>query len=142
MYLVRLIYASKVSENFDPGDVEGILKSARDGNAPKAVTGLLLFTTDYFVQCLEGSRSCVNEIYAGIMRDPRHNRVELLYYQCITKRIFPTWDMAYIGPRDVSHRMLVQHSAGARFDPYSMSPETALSAIACLAEQLGTESTG
>ena len=42
MFLVRLIYASKISDGFAPKDIESILQSARTYNVKTHVTGMLL----------------------------------------------------------------------------------------------------
>lgn len=42
MFLVRLIYASKISSDFGPEDIENILQSARTYNVKTNVTGMLV----------------------------------------------------------------------------------------------------
>ena len=63
MFLVRLIYASKISSGFGPEDIESILQSARTYNVKTNVTGMLCFSNEYFLQCLEGSRTAVIKFY-------------------------------------------------------------------------------
>lgn len=62
MFLVRLVYASQISDHFSADDIESILKKARKNNKKLNVTGLLCFNRKYFLQCLEGSRTNVNTI--------------------------------------------------------------------------------
>ncbi|WP_232280820.1 BLUF domain-containing protein [Vibrio sp. 16] len=77
-----------------------ILKSysayPKKNNASVGVTGLLLFSQDYFLQCLEGSRSQVNAIYQHILNDRRHKKVILLEYTEVAEREFGEWSMGYM----------------------------------------------
>ena len=80
MFLVRLIYASKISSGFGPEDIENILQSARTYNVKTNVTGMLCFSNEYFLQCLEGSRTAVNNTYQQILNDKRHHNVIMLNF--------------------------------------------------------------
>lgn len=48
MFLVRLIYASTVCDNLTQNDIEELLSISKKNNASVGVTGLLLFSQDYF----------------------------------------------------------------------------------------------
>ncbi|WP_394182340.1 BLUF domain-containing protein [Marinomonas posidonica] len=125
MSLVCLLYASTISENFSPEDIKQILSSAERNNAKQHVTGMLSFNRQYFLQCLEGSRQQVNEIYHRIARDPRHQRLEILDYQAIPKRSFSEWHMGYLQDTQTLSELYYQYSPNDQFDPYTMSPEGA-----------------
>lgn len=124
MYLVRLIYASSVTEAFKPGDIENILESARLRNVQDNVTGMLCFNQNYFLQCLEGSRTSVNGVYHRILNDPRHTKPVLLDYQEILTREFTDWAMGYISESSLTAPLNLKFSGTPFFEPYSMSGES------------------
>lgn len=125
MFLVRLIYASKVASPLRPDDVEAILNSARQCNAKLGVTGMLCFSQDYFLQCLEGSRDEVNAVYQRISKDTRHHNIVLLDYKEIAHREFGPWAMAYVPATAAVKHTILQYSIKDQFDPFMMSGESA-----------------
>ncbi len=124
MFLVRLIYVSQATELFRPDQIEKILVSARQSNAEKDVTGALFFSRKYFLQCLEGSRSAVNETYHRILRDGRHENALLLQYQEIDRREFSEWSMAYLPESSKLAPLIKTYSRSAILEPYNMSGES------------------
>jgi len=75
MYLVRLIYASQVTDRVTQEDIQQIVEAAKRNNSRAELTGLLCFNRKYFLQVLEGSRTKVNAAYQHIKKDPRHNNL-------------------------------------------------------------------
>jgi len=136
MLLVRLIYASRLKRKTGPDDIEAILAAARERNEREGITGMLCFTTDYFIQCLEGPRSAVNALYRDIMADPRHEEALLLDYREIAARDFEYWAMAYVGPGEINQDILLKHSRARTFDPYTMTAASAHALLLLLKQQL------
>lgn len=106
--LVRLIYVSTSSPEFDVLSVSDMVKKARIDNAYHDITGMLLFSKNHFMQCIEGPRESVNELYGHIVNDSRHYNVCLMDYRDIDERSFGKWAMHYISDsddlnEDVSH---------------------------------------
>ena len=125
MYLVRLVYVSEVSERFVPEDIESILSAARKNNAPRDVTGLLCFNRKFFLQCLEGSRTHVNEVYHKILNDSRHRRIIMLDYREINAREFDRWSMGYMPESSLTKDINIRYSGSGTFEPYDMTGESA-----------------
>jgi len=71
MFLSRILYASTTTDQFKPKDIEDILSKARQENSKLNITGMLCFSSNYFLQCIEGSRANVNELYHKILNDKR-----------------------------------------------------------------------
>ncbi len=136
MFPVRLIYASTVTGACDPEDIERILDVARRDNPAADITGLLCFTTDFFLQSLEGPRGAVNDLYCRIARDRRHSRPVLLEYTETAARLFEDWSMAYLSPTADVQEVLRQYAGPAGFDPYRLDGATAFSLITDLATAL------
>ena len=125
MFLVRLIYASKITDGFGPKDIENILQSARTYNVKTHVTGMLCFSNEYFLQCLEGSRTAVNNTYQQILNDKRHHNVIMLNYTQIPEREFEKWSMGYVPQSRVTESLNLKFSGSVDFNPFKMSGESA-----------------
>lgn len=103
--LVRLIYSSHEAKLIEPKDIQSILDSSRIYNAQHDITGLLCQGNSRFVQLIEGSRDRVNELYAKIMHDERHQDLVLLDYTSIEIRSFREWSMGFL---DVTNKRIAE----------------------------------
>jgi hypothetical protein len=123
--LSRLIYASVVADDLRADELNRMLEHARLRNALRGITGMLAFDSRSFLQVLEGSRKALSDLYAAILRDPRHRGVQLLKFARIETRLFPDWSMGFM-PADLTHRaMLVRHAPTPHFDPGALDGESA-----------------
>ncbi|MFM2590307.1 BLUF domain-containing protein [Vibrio sp. TBV020] len=125
MFLTRLIYASSIAEGFNISDVENIIYSARENNSRLDVTGLLCFNQNYFLQCLEGSRTNVNHVYQQILNDHRHTKIIMLDYREISVREFSNWAMGYVPSTSMTAPINLRYSGSSEFNPYAMSGNSA-----------------
>jgi hypothetical protein len=82
------MHASKICAGFGPKDIENILFKARNYNTKENITGMLCFNSEYFLQCLEGSRTAINNTYQKILTDRCHNNIIMLNYSEIAQREF------------------------------------------------------
>ncbi len=78
------------------GELLDLLAHARERNASRAVTGVLLYHDGAFVQVLEGPPGGVRAVFASIASDPRHERVHVLYESPVAARDFPGWRMGFV----------------------------------------------
>ena len=136
MFLVNLIYASRTNPGFNPQDIEGILRSSLRNNERAGVTGILAFNSDYFLQCLEGSRSAVNDAYHRILHDRRHHDPVILTYHEVSHRHFPQWSMGYMGEFCQHRDILLKYAGSMDFQPYEMSGESASCMLLELASRI------
>jgi hypothetical protein len=95
MKLVRLIYASRLHSPLSKTMIQQILKVADRHNGECGVTGYLCVSPLYALQCLEGSRDVVNDLYNRIAADDRHQHCTILRYSEPWRRLFPEWRMGY-----------------------------------------------
>lgn len=63
-------------------------------NTDLDITGLLISTSGYFAQILEGPESGVEAVMARIAVDPRHHEVRIIRRSDVSERRFPHWRMA------------------------------------------------
>ena len=129
MPMVRMIYASKLTDKCTTDELRKILKVSRDNNRDKSVTGILCYDPQYFVQLLEGDRDTINKLYLTIASDERHTDPVIVAYDEIAERSFPGWSMAYLSMSDVDKSIVLKYCQTARYDPYEMSSNSLLSML-------------
>jgi hypothetical protein len=99
--LNRLVYYSRNRIPGTPAEVvaavDAILASAQRNNSQLGVTGALIFNAGIFAQVLEGSRHDIELTFERIQRDARHSDVEVLAFEEVQNRQFPSWSMAFVG---------------------------------------------
>ena len=125
MNLIRLVYASSVSDHLSQTDIELILKAAKKNNLDQGITGILYFNNNYFLQCLEGDREQVNALYNKIVNDSRHHRVVILNYQEIHGRDFHDWSMGYIPISSATKPLVLRFASNHEFNPYETTGSSA-----------------
>jgi len=126
MNQVRMIYVSRMTPECDMQAIQAILDIARKKNKAMDVTGVLCYDPAFFMQCLEGPRTAVNDLYASILRDNRHTNVLLLEYTEAQERRFAQWSMAFVAASDLSKGLLEKYTGSGKFDPYRLTAAQAL----------------
>ena len=135
--LVRLLYVSRAIDQDSAKAIESILETSRAHNLSHGITGVLCYGGGIFLQAIEGGRSAVNELYAQIIRDPRHTQVQLLHYEEITERHFGGWTMGQVNLAKLNTSIVLKYSERPEFDPYSVSGKVSM---ALLEELMATAS--
>ncbi len=130
--LVRLLYASRAVDA-SPEAIESILAQSRESNPVNGISGVLCYGGGIFLQCLEGGRAQVNDLYGHILRDARHRDVTLLSYEEILERRFGGWSMGQVNISKLNHATLLKYSERAELDPYTVSGRVSLSLLEDLA---------
>ncbi len=129
MQLVRLVYASQKTSSFSPHDLEDVLACSKAFNERQHITGVLCFNRKFFLQCLEGSRKSVNELYNKIVNDERHSNVMLLHYEEISERFFSRWMMSFVPENHLHESLILRFSIDQVFDPYRMNAKSCLALL-------------
>ena len=94
--LFHLGYVSTETRQFSPEALIALLNEARNANAKRNVTGLLLYREGSFYQVLEGTESEVMSTFNGIKGDPRHDSVRVLFKGDASIREFADWQMGFL----------------------------------------------
>ena len=94
--LYHLGYVSTEAVKFSEEALVALLSEARNANANRDVTGLLLYREGSFYQVLEGSESAVMATFHGIEGDPRHTEVRVLFSGETDVREFADWKMGFL----------------------------------------------
>mgnify|MGYP003450083015 CR=1 FL=1 len=106
--LVRCLYASRAATSASVAILDEILAQSRRNNPAKGITGMLCVSGNVFIQVLEGGRDEVCDLYHAIVRDPRHEHVNL----------------AKINPS-----LLLKYFTRAELDPFNASGAATLSLL-------------
>jgi hypothetical protein len=91
----QLVYVSAASWAMSDADLNEILDASRRNNRQSGVTGMLLHIDRGFLQVLEGPKAAVEETFARIKRDAKHNGLRVLIEQETDERLFGDWSMGF-----------------------------------------------
>ncbi len=127
--LVRCLYASRTTATLSPVALDNILEQSHRNNPRRGITGLLCFTSDVFVQVLEGGRDEVCDLYNAIVRDDRHSQVRLLAYEEIAERRFGNWTMGQVDAKAVNPSLLLKYSKTASLDPFAITGQATMALL-------------
>lgn len=133
--LVRLLYASRSTNEIDDALLGSILERSGRHNSEFGITGILCTYPQgkVFLQALEGGREAVNTLYRNIVRDERHHDVTLLHYSEVTERQFSSWRMGIVNLSRVNIGSILRYSENAVLDPFAMTGPAALALLQELA---------
>lgn len=120
MYLTRMVYSSHHTgleiETFDD-----ILRKSRENNARDMITGALVISEDGFLQLLEGSRSAIGQCFVRIMKDNRHNDIQVVSCGDVTQRLFHEWTMHLIKASRIKQEIMSRYLVNGVFRPSLMT---------------------
>lgn len=115
--MIRLVYVSTCADNVDFADIQSLLSAAERRNPEHGISGMLCWSGEFFLQCIEGDRASVTQCFARILTDKRHHSIELILSAPTSVRWFSQWGMGFSRMLS-SHRIDLPASAGASFNPY------------------------
>ena len=98
----QIVYISAARSGLGAEDLQAIFRRSVENNPVSGVTGLLLWRDLEFMQVIEGPPDAIGNLYARIVRDPRHTLVIKLLDQALPEREFPDWAMQVVNVRDRS----------------------------------------
>jgi hypothetical protein len=95
MDLFGVAYTSEAKPSMTADDIDRLLVSARSNNAALGITGVLLFGDGRFFQYFEGTRRCMDDVYARIRESSLHRDVAELEHRQLEQRLFNRWFMGF-----------------------------------------------
>ncbi|MGI4735822.1 MAG: BLUF domain-containing protein [Janthinobacterium lividum] len=125
----HLIYLSQATRPLSAKALTCLLDQARQANERQHLTGALVYGNKRFIQLLEGEQAVLEQAYARITRDPRHQHLCRVADYPIAARQFAEWPLAfqtlspaqfahlagYLAPTQVRQRIPVYGSVAASF---------------------------
>ncbi|RYZ07874.1 MAG: BLUF domain-containing protein [Comamonadaceae bacterium] len=139
--LVRLLYCSRAVDTSAEA-VEAIMAQARQHNPVSGITGILCYGNGVFLQCIEGGRMQVSELFGTIQKDERHQDVALLHFEEITERRFGGWSMGQVNISKLNQAALLKYSEKPELDPYAVSGRMSFALLDDLAATAAVGSRG
>lgn len=115
--MIRLVYVSTCADNVDISDIQALLKVASVRNPQRGISGMLCWSGEFFLQCIEGDRAPVTDCFARILADSRHHSIELILSAPTSVRWFSQWGMGFSRMLS-SHRVDMPAWTGGSFNPY------------------------
>ena len=88
MSLYTLVFMSRARRPVSEEELHDIVRVSLENNGPSAVTSILLYAQQHFLEILEGPRDEIDWTFGRICRDPRHTRIEVLLSAPIVERSF------------------------------------------------------
>jgi hypothetical protein len=89
----KLFYVSRVASPLSVAALRRLLGAAQVANRRSDITGILVYTGQYFAQILEGPDAGVTALAARIRGDLRHSDFRIVREEEAAARDFPTWSM-------------------------------------------------
>ncbi len=90
-----LIYTSYIAEGIQEEILKDLLSKSLEKNKARAVTGMLLYFDEKFIQLIEGEEKEVKQLYQSIFNDARHKNVAILKEGHHENRLFEDWSMGF-----------------------------------------------
>ena len=92
----RLLYRSENCVGRESLAIIDIVSAALRRNATLAITGVLYFDDDCFIQYIEGDRSGVETLMSSLRQDTRHVMEWEVRLDPARERVFPRIDMGFV----------------------------------------------
>jgi hypothetical protein len=101
----HLIYLSQATRPLSTKALTCLLDQARLANERQHLTGALVYVNKRFIQLLEGEPAVLEQAYARIIRDPRHQHLCRVADYPIAARQFADWPLAFqaLSPAQFTH---------------------------------------
>lgn len=90
-----IVYTSELTER--PENIDKILTDivtvSKINNQRRAITGLLFYHNERFLQFIEGEKHELESLMLTLAKDPRHKNIERIIDEYIPVRGFTNWSM-------------------------------------------------
>lgn len=86
-------YLSTATPAFDPARLDDLYRQGREFNAPRRVSGVLLYCNGRFCQLLEGPAASMPEVIARVRGSRLHTDLLDLHQEPITLPVLPSWSL-------------------------------------------------
>ncbi len=91
----RIIYCSQATYDLSPEELVELLEKSRRNNERDGLSGMLLYSSQSFLQMLEGEEEPLRSAYERIGSDSRHTNLRLLADVEVTQAMFGDWSMGF-----------------------------------------------
>lgn len=134
----HLIYLSQATRPLSAKALTCLVEQARPANARQHLTGALVYGNKRFIHLLEGEQAILEQAYARISRDPRHQHLCKVADYPIVARQFADWPLAFqtLSPAQFAHLAgyLAPTKSAPRFPVYGFSAPLFVEALRALVQ--------
>lgn len=122
--LVRLTYASTIASKpaMIRKDLTDLVEITRTYSINHHIHGISYYGNNCFLQCLEGQKNQIDDLYQKILNDQRYANKIVLAYQDIQCQSFKSWNMKYV-MQDTNVQYFFNRHYCDRFNPYVLNEE-------------------
>ena len=121
--LLSMTYVSRSKQEMTEEGISEILQQAQDNNSANAITGILVFKDNIFLQTVEGSRAQISHLLSSLIADQRHYDLQVLETRELTRREWSKWSMNYVPSTTENAATYLKYSTTEDFNPYLLSFE-------------------
>ena len=93
--MIQISYVSRATAPMSSEDLLSLLRQCLTNNPGSAVTGMLFYANETFLQTLEGEEADVDHLLQRIKADPRNTDIQLLHRRTIERRDYSDWSMGF-----------------------------------------------
>jgi hypothetical protein len=137
-YMHHLIYLSQATRPLSAKALLGLVEQAQQANARQYLTGALVYSNKRFIQLLEGEPAALEQAYARISQDPRHQHLYKVAHHSIAARRFSEWPLAFqsLSPAQFAHLAgyLAPPKSGPLLPVYSSGATSFVEALRALVQ--------
>lgn len=95
--LSNFLYTSRLAPHFPLTGVAQIVKQARELNAIRGITGILMFDGENFSQYIEGPKDAIRALEKSLIADERHTHFDVrAKSDDVALRRFENWSMGFV----------------------------------------------
>lgn len=117
----QLIYVSRVAPHVTFDEVQKILTIAVAKNREFNITGMMLYSHDYFLQCIEGDEERILQLLANLKKDRRHYDIKVYDIRDVDERSFEDWNSGFLSYSRAIHAIIAKTTKQELFMPYELS---------------------
>ena len=121
---MALVYVSEDKKGFDKAALEDLETKAAKANRLHQITGYLYYDKGMFLQYIEGPSSRIEQLFANIANDSRHEIISFMKDKSLENYRFLSWHMRSINMAEL--QKISMEALLARLlknSPYFLDPE-------------------
>ena len=98
--LHSIVYLSTAAKELSTVEMNSLLLDARTHNGQLSITGVLLYSGLYFMQCIEGPEAALRSTFERVQASTKHKGVVRLLDCSVESRQFSSWTMGFLQPTE------------------------------------------
>ncbi len=139
-YLSRLTYVSRAVGKLGQEQLDEIMEQSSRNNLEQGIYGMLCFYQHYFLQTIEGPRDKINQLLKRLLKDQRHQDMEVIEFSEIEQLNWDRWSMDIASSSQQSEQILKRYLKDTDFNAFYLTNDKAQTLLRELGDQAAGES--